>query len=237
MLCQFMVAHHTFYVQILNADRLVFAEEHCGLFLQKIGTLVGYLFMHSSNTDALLVAVSRTFLPAGEPSLFPAESAFRAFQIRFMSSLLILHSSPASLKASATSSSISILSLLTFNTSSSAKCAPLTSACLSFKRYLKLYVSLSVLRYSLFLLLFPALKKTVLLFLYHSLVRREAKLTPARNDVRVFLDKIFHGFFFCDRCRVLSTEDAGIILEPPLQALRLPLASAQAWRLFRFSLS
>ena len=76
-----MVTNHAFYIQVLDADRLVFANQHSGLFLQKVCSLIGNLLMNLGNPDSLLVTVVRTLLLPGEPVLFPNEFTLRFFQV------------------------------------------------------------------------------------------------------------------------------------------------------------
>lgn len=78
---KFVIVKHPFYIQVFDADRLVFTDEHRRLFLQKVVSLVCDLLVDSGYLNALLVAIVGAFLFTGKPPLFPDEFALRPFQI------------------------------------------------------------------------------------------------------------------------------------------------------------
>lgn len=78
---KFVIVKHPFYIQVFDADRLVFTDEHRRLFLQKVVPLVCDLLVDSGHLNALLVAIIGVFLFTGKPPLFPNEFALRPFQI------------------------------------------------------------------------------------------------------------------------------------------------------------
>lgn len=70
-LCQVVVLHHSFHVQILHAygTHLAVVRQCIGDFVNVIFTAIGNMFMQPSYADACLVTVGRTFLFAAQPLL------------------------------------------------------------------------------------------------------------------------------------------------------------------------
>ena len=76
---QFVISHHVFDPQILDADRLVFTDQVGGEFLKEISSLVCDFLMNLGNADTLLIEVVRSRLLSGETTLRTAESLLRLF--------------------------------------------------------------------------------------------------------------------------------------------------------------
>ena len=76
-----MVPDHSLYMQIFDADGLVFTHQHRWLFLQEIISLIRYFFMYFGNSNSLLIPVMGSFLSSGKSALFPYKFSHRAFQI------------------------------------------------------------------------------------------------------------------------------------------------------------
>jgi len=71
---QLVVLEHAAHVQILDYDRLVFADESSGEFMQVVGSLVGDSRVYSSNFPSRLDPISRTSSFSGKSSLCEGEA-------------------------------------------------------------------------------------------------------------------------------------------------------------------
>lgn len=78
---QMSVSYHVFNLQVFNIDHLKFYDILISNFVQKIFSLIGYLFMRFSNQDSCFVPAARTFLSSRKFSISAPKLFFRIDQV------------------------------------------------------------------------------------------------------------------------------------------------------------